>query len=59
MTRRVDPVAAASAEGAPGALPAAPARREQVGHAPQPWARWTLVATAICWAREARSAVAA
>ena len=37
----------------------APARAEQVGQAPQPCARCTLVATAICCSRLARSAVAA
>lgn len=44
---------------AAGAPPEAPARVEQVGHAPHPWERWTLVATAICCALVARSAVGA
>ncbi|CAM5274366.1 hypothetical protein SGLAM104S_07969 [Streptomyces glaucescens] len=34
---------------AAGALPYAPARTEQAGHASRPWPRRTLVATAICW----------
>ncbi|MEU0344346.1 hypothetical protein ABZ092_36765 [Streptomyces bobili] len=42
-----------------GALPEAPARVEQVGHAPHPCERWTLVATAICCSLVARSAVGA
>jgi hypothetical protein len=40
-----------------GAPPYAPARAEQVGHAPHPCARWTLVAMAICADLEALSAV--
>ncbi len=44
---------------AAGALPLAPARTEQTGHAPHPWARWTLLATAICADLDAWSAVAA
>ncbi|WP_339384425.1 CapA family protein [Streptomyces glaucescens] len=34
---------------AAGALPYAPARTEQAGHASRPWPRRTLLATAICW----------
>jgi hypothetical protein len=40
-----------------GALPYAPARAAQVGHAPHPCARWTFAATAICCPLLARSAV--
>ncbi|WP_398947195.1 pentapeptide repeat-containing protein [Streptomyces sp. BK340] len=46
-------------EPAAGAVPEAPARAEQTGQAPQPWAPWTLVATAICALLEAWSAVGA
>ncbi|WP_353962849.1 hypothetical protein [Streptomyces sp. NBC_01275] len=47
----------AEPEPAEGALPEAPARAEQVGHAPHPWDCWTLVATDICCALVAWSAV--
>ncbi|MFC5657531.1 pentapeptide repeat-containing protein [Streptomyces nogalater] len=49
-----EPVRAAA-----GAAPEAPARAEQTGQAPQPWACWTRVATAICALLEAWSAVGA
>ncbi|MFI1766510.1 pentapeptide repeat-containing protein [Streptomyces sp. NPDC020800] len=44
---------------APGAAPKAPARAEQTGQAPQPWACWTFVATAIWALLEAWAAVGA
>ncbi|MFF4440773.1 pentapeptide repeat-containing protein [Streptomyces sp. NPDC001621] len=46
-------------EAAVGAVPDAPARAEQTGQAPQPWACCTLVATAIWALLEAWSAVGA